>query len=218
MEAGDVSRDEVRAALKLAESVAQCCIALARRGEEAVVSREPASDLPDAFGGIEFGRVPGKAMEFDFVPVLAQPLFARLVEPVAGAVVDDQEYAPRRVLGDELPEEGEEGCAVEDFREAVSEVSVFERDSAENVSRLALSEGIDAGLMAYAGPGLMESSVEPETRLVLEEDNASATGSFFFIAGNRSRIQYAWASRSARASRFLGRCTEKPIWLSRRGT
>lgn len=157
-------------------------------------------------------------MQLDFVGVLFQPFLAGVVEPVTRPIVDDQEQLPRRVFGDELLEELVEGVAIEDRREAVGEIGILERDGSEDVGRFPQPVGIDTWLMAYPGPGLVESSVEPETRFVLEEDDSTTGAGFFFRAGNRSRNQTACASASARASRFLGRCTENPIWFSSRGT
>lgn len=73
------------------------------------------------------------------------------------------------------------------------------------MSGLALAVGVYAWLLPDARPSLVKSAVEPEARLVFEEDYAAARRGFFFIRGSFVRSQYAWASASARARRLRGR-------------
>lgn len=218
LEAGNVIGDEVRTALKPLEGRSERGVSFVRCSVEAIVGRQLARDLPDAFLGVELRGVAGQPVQFDLLGVLREPCLPLVVEPVAGAVVDDEEELARGVLGGELQQKLVEGVSVEDGREAVGEVGVFERDSAEDVGRLSLPEGIDARLLAYARPGLVESSIEPEAGFVLEEDDAATGRRFFFSAGKRCLIQMACFSASAAVRRLRGRCTEKPIWLSMRGT
>ena len=218
LEPGNVIGDEVRATLKPRERSAKRRVSLAGGPVEAVMGRELASHLPHAFGGVELGRVARKAVQFDFVRVPREPFLACVVEPVARPVVDDQEELAGGVLGNELEKEFVESVPIEDGREAVREVGILERDGAEDMRRLPHPEGIDTRLMAYPRPGLVECSVEPEARFVLEEDEAAAGVRFFFKAGKRTFSQMACFSASARARRLRGRCTENPIWLSIRGT
>ena len=106
-------------------------------------------------------------------------------------------------------EERQERDAVEDGRELVEKPrSLFECDDAEDVRGLAHAERVYAGLAANSGPRLVERAVEPEAGFVAVSNDASALARFFLIAGSVSRSQVAWRARSARASRFRGRCTE----------
>lgn len=124
-------------------------------------------------------------MQFDPVRVGEQPFFARVVEPVAGPVVDDEEDLPSRVLRGQLKQKLVESVSVEDGREAIREVRVLEGDRTEDMGGLSRSVCVDARLMAYARPGLVERSIEPEARFVFEEDDAAAGGCLFLSAGNR---------------------------------
>ncbi len=154
-------------------------VAFIGRSVESIVRGHLAGDLPDPLGWIELGRIAGKPMQFDSVRVGCQPLFAGLVEPMTGTVVDDEEQLSRPVLGGELQQKLMKRVAVKDRREAVREVGIFERDSAENVGGLPHSEGVDSRLLADSGPCLMKGAVEPEARLVFEENKTSARVGFF---------------------------------------
>lgn len=130
-------------------------------------------------------------MQRNFVAVGPEPLFARLVEPVTGAIVDDEKYFLWRILRHELFQKFEEGCAVEDFSKAVGEIGCVERHCTENVSGFSHAVRVDAWLLAYSGPGLVKGSVEPETGFILEDDEPSAGGRFFLMAGSLYRSQMA---------------------------
>src|SRR5919204_617747 len=210
-------RDEIRTPLEDLERANQRAIALVGRRAEAIVGRHLPRNLPDALGGIELLRVGGQAVQLDLVAVLPKPRLPSVVEPVAGAVVDDEEDLPRGVLRDELLQELVEGLAVEHCRKAVGELGVVERHRAEDVRGLAKAIGVNPRLVADARPRLVQCAIEPEAGLVLENHDAAAGAGFFLMAGSFLRSQRAWASASARASRLRGRCTEKPIQPSRRG-
>ena len=210
--------DETRATLEAGERRPQRRVSLVRGPVEAVVGGQLPGDLPDTLLRVELRGVARQAMQLDLLRVRLEPCLARIVEPVTGPVIDDEEELAGRVLGGELQQEFVEGVPVEDRREAIGEVGVLKRDSAEDVGGLPLPEGVDARLLAYARPSLMEGSVEPEARFVLEEDDAATGSRFFLSAGKRRLLQMACFSASAAARRLRGRCTEKPIWLSMRGT
>ena len=210
--------DETRTTLEAGERRPQGRVSLIRGPVEAVVGGQLARDLPDTLLRVELRGVARQAMQLDFLGVRLEPCLARVVEPVTGPVVDDEEELAGRVLGCELQQEFVEGVPVEDRREAIGEIGVLKRDSAEDVGSLSLPEGVDARLLAYARPSLVESSVEPEACFVLEEDDAATGGRFFLSAGKRCLIQMACFSASAAARRLRGRCTENPIWFSNRGT
>ena len=176
--------DETRTTLEAGERRPQGRVSLIRGPVEAVVGGQLARDLPDTLLRVELRGVARQAMQLDFLGVRLEPCLARVVEPVTGPVVDDEEELAGRVLGCELQQEFVEGVPVEDRREAIGEVGVLKRDSAEDVGGLPLAEGVDARLLAYARPSLMEGSVEPEARFVLEEDDAATGSRFFLIAGN----------------------------------
>lgn len=137
---------------------------------------------------------------------------------MAGTVVDDQEDLSARVLLNEFLQEQMKRVPVENVCELVREPGgLLKRERSVNVGGLPQTIGVDAGLDTSSRPGLVERSVEPEARFVLEDYDASACSGFFFISGRRSRIQVAWASALARASRLRGRWTENPSLLRSRG-
>ena len=103
-----------------------------------------------------------------------------------------------------------ECAAVEDRRKLVGEACVMKRNRAEDVRCFSKTVGIYARLASDAAPRLVERAVEPEARLVFEEDDAATGSTLFLIEGNDVRSHAACLSRSARASRFRGRCTENP--------
>ena len=110
-----------------------------------------------------------------------------------------------------------ERVAVEHGSEAVVEARVLDGHRPEDMCRLAQTVGRHTRLHADARPGLVQRAVQPEARLVLEQDYALASLGFFLIAGSRSFIHTACSSGLARAKRFRGRCTEKPSRCSSRG-
>lgn len=149
-------------------------------------------------------------MQLDAVPVSVQPAAPRLVEPVARGVVDHEEDPAPSITTYEELQKLVEGVAVEDGGELVREPRIMQRNGAVDVGGLARSVRIYARLNSDPAPGLVERAVEPEAGLVLEDDDAAASGGFFLIAGNVVRSHAACRSRSARARRLRGRCTEKP--------
>ncbi len=128
-------------------------------------------------------------MQFDLVGVLRQPRFSVVVEPVEGGVVDDEEHLATAVRVDELKQELVERVPVEDLSEAIGKLRLVELDSAINMTRFAVAKGVDAGLYSDLGPRLVQGAIEPETRLVLEEDYSSAFSCFFLISGSRWESQ-----------------------------
>ena len=178
---GDVGGDEVRLGLEPLERGGERPVPFLDGLVAAVVGGELPGCLPDALDWHELGRVrrQRQPVELDLVGVGLQPGLALVVEPVAGAVVHDEEDLPRRVLGDELQQELVEGVAVEDVRESVGEGGAVEADGPEDVGGLAESVGVDPGLYADRRPRLMKSAVQPEAGLVLENYDSSAAGRFF---------------------------------------
>jgi len=156
-------------------------------------------------------------MQLDAVGVAREPDAAVYIEPMPRPIVDDEEDLSSAISSYEELEEEVKRVPVEDGRELVSESCVVKRDGPEDMRSLAEPEGVYSRLDADAAPRLVESAVEPEAGLVFEEDDASASSSLFLIAGKRTRSHAACCSRSARASRLRGRCTEKPSWCNSRG-
>jgi hypothetical protein len=179
-------------------------------GVETVVGGHLASDLPDSFGRIELRRVRWESVERDTVAIGGQPNASRFVEPVAGPVVDDEEDFSSSVTTHEQLEKLVERVAVEDRSELIREARVVQTHRAEHVSGLSCAVGVYARLDANTTPRLVERAVEPEAGFVLEDNGTSTGGGFFLMAGNVVRSHAACRSRSARASRLRGRCTEKP--------
>ena len=157
-------------------------------------------------------------MQFNAVRVLSQPTLSVLLEVVAGAVVGDEEDLAGGVAADEKLEEVQVGLGVEDRCELVCETGLVDAHGTIKVGGLAHPKGIDTRLLAYRGPGAVERAIEPEAGFVFEEDLSAATSGFFLIAGNSLWSQYSCFSRSARASRLRGRCTENPKRCRTQGT
>jgi len=212
----DVRGDQAGPTAELAEGLAQGSVSLASGPVEAIVRGELARRLPDRLDRIELRRVRWQPEQRDPAAVVGEPLFSVLVEVVAGSVVDDQKDLATSVGRDEVLEEDQEGLRIEDVGELVAEPGVGEGYRSKDVSGLALTERVDAGLVPDPRPGSMECSVEPEADFVSEEHDAPALCRFFLIRGKVSFSQTAWRAASARARRLRGRCTEKPsLWRSR---
>ena len=155
-------------------------------------------------------------MQLDLVAVVGEPLLALVVQPMAGAVVDHDEALASFEVLDQVKQKDVEGVSVE-HRGELPEPLGIQGHRTEHVSRLPLAACRHARLVTDPRPGLVQGPVEPEARLVFEDDYASAILGFFFSAGSRSRTQVAWASGSARDRRLRGRCNENPIGCSNRG-
>ena len=149
-------------------------------------------------------------MQLDAVCVGREPGTARWVEPVARPVVDNEKDLAAAVAAHQQAQEVVESPAVKHWRELIGEPGVVQREGSVDVGSLAQPVRVYARLDSNSTPRLVERAIEPEACLVFEQDDAATPGRFFLIAGKRVRSQAACRSRSARASRFLGRCTEKP--------
>jgi hypothetical protein len=189
---GYVIGDQGRLRLERGKGGAKRGVTLVGSLVEAVVRGSLLGHLPDAFNGIELGRVRRQTEQLDAVAVGHKPTLADRIEVVAGAVVDDQERFASPAPTDDLLEEGQKRTAVEYRRELVEKPWPFlQRDDAEDVRRLAHAEGIYAGLAADACPGLMERTVEPEAGFVAVGNDPSALARFFLIVGRVSRSHVA---------------------------
>ncbi len=182
---------------------------------EAIVRRQFTGGFPNGLHGIEFGRVGGQAEKGDAMAVLAKPLFADFLKVVARPVVDDEKDLATGISRNEQLQKSEKRFTVEFGSKLIGEPRIPKADGAKDMGGLPLAEGVDARLKPDSGPGPMEGSVEPETGFILEENCSSASGGFFLIAGNRFLSQSVCLSRSARANRLRGRCTEKPSLFRR---
>lgn len=132
----NLAGDQGRARLELVEGLDQGSVALFSGVKEPVVSCPLLRFLPDTLDGVVLRGVWRQAVEFDPMPVLAQPGFGLGVEVVTGPVVDDEEDLAARAPDDVL-EEVEERESVEDWSELVAKARArFERDGAEDVSGL----------------------------------------------------------------------------------
>ena len=105
-------------------------------------------------------------MEFDPVGVVVKPSLTVFVQPMPGAVVDDQKDLLSTITADELLEESQETVAVEHFLEAIREACIVQRDCSEDVRRASPSEGVYPRLVPDSRPCLVECSVEPEAGFV----------------------------------------------------
>ena len=78
--------------LKIAEGVAKGRISLLGGIEVAIVGCGLPGGLPDAFDGVELGRVGRQPTQFDAVLIRGEPGHALSLEVVARGVVDDQDH------------------------------------------------------------------------------------------------------------------------------
>jgi hypothetical protein len=145
-----------------------------------------------------------------WVPMLAEPPLAVVIETMVGRVVNNQKDLATVVAKYELAQELEECQSVEYWREAECELGVVEGDGPVHVGGLAQPVRIDARLNADPRPRAMQATVLPEAGFVLEDYDAATASGLFFSAGSVWLSQRSCASWSARASRLRGRCTEKP--------
>ena len=90
-EARDLAIDEGGGTAEGVESHGERGVALVDVGVEAVVRRHAACGFPHALGRIEIGRVRRQAVKLDAMGVAREPRATSLIEPVAGAIVDDEE-------------------------------------------------------------------------------------------------------------------------------
>lgn len=97
MEPLDLRNDECRLALEISEGAAERQVALVSGDEEGVVRGHLPGGLPDALHGHELGGVGRQPVELDAVAVFVKPEPALFGEPMAGAVVDDEEDLPTGV-------------------------------------------------------------------------------------------------------------------------
>lgn len=74
------------------------------------VGSQLARDLPDPFRRVELGRVARQPVQFQLVGVRNEPLLPRVIEPMTGPVVDDEEELAGGVLGNELLEKLRRRC------------------------------------------------------------------------------------------------------------
>lgn len=156
-------------------------------------------------------------MQANAAVIFMEPPLPVFSEIVTWTIIDDEKDLTAPVTSHKQSKESPEGAAVEHVGKLIRKARVFQANGAEDMGCLSLTIGIDSGLLSDSGPSLVERSVEPETRFVAEEDHASAGGRFFFIAGNVFFNHTVCRLASARASRRLGRCTEKPSLCSRHG-
>ena len=213
----NMGRDQRGTTLKLRERTTERGVSRVRSGVELVMRRHLSRGLPDGLHRVQLRRVGWQPMKLDLVSVAPQPLFSFGWQVVPGCIVNDEKDLALDVLHYEPAEKRPERFAVEDGRKPVGECCILKSDHTEKMRRLALSIGIDPRLAADGSPGSMQGSIQPEARLVFEQDYAATRGSFFLIAGRRFCNQYFCSVRSARARRLRGRWTENPRRCSRRG-
>ena len=145
---GDLGHESLGLRLKGREGGGKGSIAFRDSREEAVVGRQLSRGLPDALRGVQLGRVGGKPTELHFPRVVVQPLFPRVIQPMARAVVDDEEDLAGTELPDQLDQVLVEGVPVEDRGKLEAEPAVPQGNGAKDVGGLSQSKGGDPGLFA----------------------------------------------------------------------
>jgi len=181
-----LGHNELRFPLKTFEREDERSVTLRHGRVEAVVRCQFPGSLPDAFGGVEFGRVRWKAMQLDLVAIACEPCFPGIIKPVARPVVHHKEDLLRSVVFDQLLQKEVERVTIEDLSELIDKLPVLDRYGAEYMCGLPQSIGRHPELNPDRRPGLMERAVQPEARLVLENELSTALRDFFSIAGNRT--------------------------------
>src|SRR5262249_15837551 len=153
-----------------------------------------------------------QTVQLDAMLIGMKPCAALFGQPVAGAVVDNQKELLTAISSDEQLQKLVEGAPIEQGGGLVRGLGILQREPSVDVSGLPPAVRHCRRLNAHTAPSLVQRPVEPEARLVLEENYPATGGGFFLIAGNTRRSQKACASWSAFARRLRGRCTENPSW------
>lgn len=177
---------------------------------EPIVGRPLLCLFPEPFNRVEFGRIGWKSEELDSMPIGAEPCFSLRLQIVARTVVEHEKYFSATSC-DKMLEKAQERVPIEDVGKLPPESRpFFQRYCAKYVRRFSLPKSVDSRLNSHSRPCLVECSVKPEAGFILKHHDPSTGARFFLILGNLSFTQFAWASRFARASRFLGLWTENP--------
>jgi hypothetical protein len=141
-----------RLSAKYCERATQRRVTLFNGSKKAVVRRALLGFLPGTLDGVKIWRVRREAMQLDAMTVSLKPFFTLLLQIVAWAVVNDEEYFAPRVLHEVL-KKLQKRQAIEYRRKDVVELRFFfQRHCAENMCCLALTKGINLRLLAYLGP------------------------------------------------------------------
>ena len=138
--------------------------------------------LPQALGGVEFGRVGWKLVNFQPVPVGTEPTPDLRVLMVGGVVLNQD--GPAASIGEgQLLQEVEVGGSIEDRGLCIVETGLPEFDGAEDLDVLALSRDGKFRGMADATPSGVECGILSEAGFVGENQRPLLGAGFFLRRG-----------------------------------
>ena len=151
-------------------------------GEVAVVGGVFASVLPEPFGGIEFGRVGRELMDFQPVPVGAEPA-PNLAVLMVGGVVLDEDGPLAAIMRRETLQEIQVGGGIENRGLGIVEAGAPKLDGTQDLDTLAFAGNRDLGRMTDSAPGGVQRGVLPEAGFVGENQRPVLGAGFFLRRG-----------------------------------
>ena len=172
--------------------------------------------MPEAFDGVEFGRIRRQVVSLPPRAIVLEPSFNVAVMVIRGVVLNEEDAAGI-IMTSEAFKKIQIGLGVENGSPMVEEAGGINVQSAENLDAVSLAGDGNERLVAAPGPSGVKRGILPEACLVLENQRRLSGTGFFFSLGYVCRCQRSCFSGSARARSRLGRWTEKPKpWSSLR--
>src|ERR1019366_530397 len=148
-------------------------------GEVAIMGSVLTGVLPQPLGGIEFGRVGRKLVDFQPVAVGLEPAPDLGVLMIGGVVLNEDGTAAA-IMGGQAMQEVQIGGSIEYGGLAIVEAGTPKFDSAQDLHALAFAGDGDLGGMAEPTPGSVQGGVLPETGFV-GKNQRSVLGPGFFL-------------------------------------
>ena len=186
----------------------------------AAVGEQPLGELPDAFVGVEFWRVAGKANQMEARNALSEgPHEATGVRrPAVPQEVDVPAQMPEQVLQEAAD------LLLSDVLEVELEVEVeppplrTDGDRRDGRDAIATIEVPDDRGLTDRRPGLGDCRSQEEARFIGEDDVGTQPRGVFFTSGQVSRFQRSIASSSRSSARRSGFWQLQPSERIRRPT
>jgi hypothetical protein len=135
--------------------------------------------LPQPLGGVEFGRVGWKLVDFQPVAVGLEPAPDLGVLMIRGVVLNENGTAAAIMRGQAM-QEVQIGGSIEDGGLAIVEAGTPEFDSPQDLYALPFAGDGDLGRMAQPAPGSMQGGVLTKTGFV-GKDQRPILGAGFFL-------------------------------------
>ena len=168
--------------MHIVEDAGQSGDQFAWTGEVAIMGSILAGVLPQPLGGIEFGRVGRKLVNFQPVAVGLEPAPDLGVLMIRGVVLNENGPAAAIMRGHAMQEIRVSG-SIEDGGLAIVEAGSPELDSAQDLHAFAFAGDRDLGGMAEPAPGSVQGGVLPETGFVGKNQRPILGAGFFLRRG-----------------------------------